>query len=272
MVCSIVKKSVLGAALGAGGLFLVFGIDAPSYMKTAFHKVRQNVKDSVDPQFDIDRARRDIESLKPMFDQNKETLARAEVEAEHLDREIGTVQANLEQEKGTILALQQKLKTGDFRLTGHVSYTADEVKSDLAHRLDHYDYTSDLLQQKQETLKAKRKIIQAANDQLKGLRTQKSTLLAKLANIEARLKMIEATQSKNEFNFDGSALSRAKQTISDLEGRLDVMARRAEIEGRYGDVDHPASYADPRRDVVKEVEQKFGDSSRSAVKSGEKSL
>lgn len=76
MVCSMVKKSVLGAALGAGALFLVFGTSAPSYVKTAFHKVRQNVKESIDPQFDIDRARQEIESLKPMFDQNKETLAR----------------------------------------------------------------------------------------------------------------------------------------------------------------------------------------------------
>jgi chromosome segregation ATPase len=272
MVCSIVKKSLLGAALGAGGLFLVFGTAAPSYVKTAFHKVRQDVKDSVDPQFEIDRARRDIDSLKPMFDQNKETLARAEIEVEHLDREIGTVQAQLEQDKGTILALQQKLKTGDFRLTGHLSYTADEVKSELAGRLDHYDYTADLLHQKQETLKAKKKIIQAAHEQLQNLKTQKLTMLTKLANIEARLKLIEANQSKNEFNFDGSALSRAKQTISDLEQRLDVMARRGEIDARYGELDRPASSVDPRRDVVKEVDEKFGDLARPAAKSGDKNL
>ena len=96
MVCSMVKKGVLGAALGAGTLFLVFGTSAPSYVKTAFHKVRQNVKESVDPQFEIDRARQDIENLKPMFDQNKETLARAEVEAENLESEVGTMQANLD--------------------------------------------------------------------------------------------------------------------------------------------------------------------------------
>ena len=88
MVCSMVKKGLLGAALGAGTLFLVFGTSAPSYVKTAFHKVRQGAKDAVNPQFEIDRARQDIASLKPMFDQNKETLARAEVEAEHLEREI----------------------------------------------------------------------------------------------------------------------------------------------------------------------------------------
>ena len=78
MVCSIVKKGLLGAALGAGTLFLVFGTAAPSYVKTAFHKVRQNAKDAVDPQFDIDRARDMIANLKPMVEDNIEKLARAE--------------------------------------------------------------------------------------------------------------------------------------------------------------------------------------------------
>ena len=84
--------------------------------------------------------------------------------------------------------MQHKLKTGDFRLTGHVIETADNIKAELAHRLDHYDYTSDTLKQKHEVLKAKRKIIQAAHEQLSNLRQQKTTLLAKLANIEAKLR------------------------------------------------------------------------------------
>jgi chromosome segregation ATPase len=269
----MVKKGLLGAALGTGALFLVFGTSAPSYVKTAFHKVRQSAKDTVSPQFEIDRARNEIAALKPMFDQNKETLARAEVEVEHLEREIGTIQANLDRAQKTIVSLKDSLKTGDFRLAGHVTDTASEVKAELAHRLDHYNYTADLLKQKEATLKAKRKVIHAAHEQLEDLRTQKSTLLARLANIEARLKMIEATQSKNEFNFDGSALARAKQTVSELESRLDVMARVAEIEGRYGDLDGPSSYVDPHRDVIKEVDEKFGQSgSNPAPKSGDKSL
>ena len=65
--------------------------------------------------------------------------------------------------------MQHKLKTGDFRLTGHIVDTADSIKADLAERLDHYDYTSDTLKQKQEVLKAKQKIIRAAHEQLSNL-------------------------------------------------------------------------------------------------------
>jgi chromosome segregation ATPase len=231
------------------------------------------VKESVDPQFEIDRARQDIENLKPMFDQNKETLARAEAEVEDLEGEVSTAQAKLQESKQTILAMQHKLKAGDFRLTGHVADTPENVRAELAQRLDQYDYKSDTLKQKQQILGAKRQIIKAAHEQLSNLRQQKSLLLAKLANIEARLRVLEASQTKNEFNFDdGSTLSRAKKTISDLEKRLNVMSHRAEIDGRYGELDSPSNYVDPRRDVVKEVDEKFGETGQSASKTGDKSL
>lgn len=273
MVCSIVKKSVVGAVLGAGALYMAFGTHAPSYVKTAFHKVRQNAKDAVDPQFEIDRARDEIANLRPMIETNIETLARAEVDAEHLERETATIQTNLDREKKVILGLRDQLKTGEVRLTGHTADAADEIKGDLAHRYDHFRYVEQLLTEKQATLKAKRKTIKAAHDQLESLRTQKSTLLAKLAGIEARLRMIEATSVKNEFHFDDSALSRAKQTVAELEERLDVLSRRAEMEGRYAEGEGTSSRVDPSRDVVKEVDDAFGgETSRPAAKSGEKTL
>ncbi len=270
MVCSIVKKGLLGAALGAGTLFLVFGTSAPSYIRTAFHKVRQTAKDSVDPQFEIDRARADIANLQPAFEENIETLARAEVQTKNLEREISAIQANLESEKKTMMTLRDKVKNGDFRLTGRYATTAEEVKSQLANRLDHYNATAGILKEKQDTLKAKQLTIDAAHRQLENIREQRSTLTARLANIEAKLKMLEATQAKNEFNFDDSALSCAKKTISELEDRLDIMARKAEIEGRYSNIDGASPYVDPARDVVKEVDEAFGQPG--SPKSGDKSL
>ena len=43
---------------------------------------------------------------------------------------------------------------------------------------------------------------------------QKRALGTKVETIQARLQAIEATQEKNEFNFDDSALARAKQTVN----------------------------------------------------------
>ena len=75
-----------------------------------------------------------IEDLKPMFDQNKETLARAEIEVEHLEKEVGTIQANLDREQKTIVSLRDSIKTGEIRLAGHVKDTESRAKAELANR------------------------------------------------------------------------------------------------------------------------------------------
>ena len=271
MVCSMMKKGVLATALGAGALFLAFGTSAPSYVKTAFHRVRQTAKDSVDPRFEIERARNEIASLQPAFDQNKEVLARSEVDAERLQKEIGIVQARLDRQKGEVVALQAQVKKGDYRLTGHVVGTADEAKARLAHRFDQYKATQALLAQKQELLKSKQMMIDAAHTQLETLKTEKHRLLTELDEIEAKLALLEASRSQSEFNFDSSALARAREAVTGLEERLDVMSHKADIDEKYGDIDAPTvGGVDPRRDVVKEVDEAFGPSAPS--RSGEKSL
>jgi chromosome segregation ATPase len=255
----MLKKAVVGTALSAGALYLAFGTSAPSYVRTAFCRVRHNAKDAVPVQFEIDRARGEIANLEPAIKDNIETLARAEVDVEYLDREIAMTQENLAGEKKAMLALRGKLESGDFRLAGrhHVNYTAEEVKADLARRFDHIKHVTKNLEEKEATLKAKQKAIVAARKQLTEMAAQKQLLLTKLAGIEAHLKMIEATKATNEFDFDNSALARAKQSVADLEKRLEVLDRRAEMEGRFVDSGIPVSL-EPGRDIVKEIDDEFG--------------
>jgi len=269
MVCSMVKKGVLGAALGAGMLYLVFGTSAPSYVRTAFHKVRHNAKVAVPVQFEIDRAREEIANLEPAIAENRETLARAEVDVEHLEREIAATRENLAVEKRELLSLRDSVKNGDVRLAGRVNYTADEINAEMARRLDHYRAVNQILEEKETTLKARQKAVIAARQQLTNMAASKRSLLTKLESIEAKLKMIEATQGKNEFNFDDSALARAKQTVTDLERRLEVKARVAEMEGHYSD---GVPVLEPGRDVVKEIDTEFASPERGTEHKADKSL
>jgi chromosome segregation ATPase len=270
----MVKKGLIGAALGAGTLFLVFGTHAPSYVKTAFHKVKQNAKDAVPLPFELDRAREEIAALEPAIRDNIEELARAEVTVENLDKEIATIRTNMDGEKKNLLTLREGLKTGEYRLAGHssVAYTEDEVKTALARRYDSFQTSKQILDSKVSTFKAKQSEIVAFRKQLETMMAQKKSLSTTLDKIQARMRQIEATQAANEFQIDGSALSRAKQTVSDLEKRLEVMARAAELEGRYAEGGVPVS-VDSTRDVVKEIDAEFGaPEGDSTLKTTDKSL
>ena len=275
MVCSMVKKGVVGAAVGAGTLFLVFGTHAPGYVKTAFHKVRRDVKSAVPMPFDIERTRDEIANLEPAIRDNIEKLARAEVDVEQLDKEIAAMRTNMGVEKTAMLQLRESLKTGEYRLAGHksrVAYTEEEVKNDLARRYDSYNTAMKVLEAKETTLKAKHNEILAFRKQLETTMAEKKKLSIKLDEIEARMAQIEATQTSNEFQLDGSALSHAKEAVADLEKRLEVMARSAELEGRYAETGVPVQL-DPTRDVVKEIDAAFGPcESTTTTKTSGKSL
>ena len=267
MVCKMVKKGVIGAALTAGALYLAFGTHAPSYVRTAFHKVRHTAKDSVPIPFQIDRARDEIAALEPAIMENRETLARAEVDVEHLKQEIATVEKNLAAEKSVMVSLREGLETGDLRLAKNstVRYTTDEIKGELAQRLDHYKNVGKILEEKVTTLKAREKAVVGARQHLSEMANVKRALAVKLETIQARLQAIEATQDKNEFNFDDSALSRAKQAVSDLERRLEVKTRVAEMEGLYPAGNVPIGISSDR-DVIKEFDAEFGSSKDSGSK------
>jgi chromosome segregation ATPase len=257
MGCSLIKKAVVGTALGAGALYLAFGTSASSYVRTAFHHFRHSAKNAVPVQFDIDRAREEIAGLEPAIKEGIAQVAEARVDIKRLEREIAGTRANLEAEKTVMKGLRNSLETGDYRLAGPVRYTEDEVKGDLARRLDSYKSGSRTLADKETTLKAKLKTLSAAEAQLKQMAEAKKSLAAKVEGIEARVRMIETTRSDRDFHFDDSALARAKQSIADLEQRLDVMTTQAEIEGKYSETGVPVG-VEPGRDVVKELDAEFG--------------
>jgi len=268
MGCSLIKKAVMGTALGAGALYLVFGTSAPSYVKTAFHKVRDNAKGAVPVQFEIDRAREELANLEPAIHEGIAEWARERVEVATLEKEIAKTKENLAAEKTAMKTLRNAIDTGDYRLAGSLTYTEDEVKSDLARRLDSYKLNSKLIESKEGTLKAKKQVLAAAKDKLDQMKTAKKALSTKIDGIEARLRMIETTQATREFNFDDTALARVKQTVADLDKRLDVLSLQAEMEGKYSTTGVPISL-EPGRDVLKEVDAELG---APAKKASDKSL
>jgi len=267
MACSVIKKGLVGAALAAGALYLAFGTSAPSYVRTAFHKARGHAHDAVPVQFEIDRAREEVQRLEKPIRETIETYARTEVEVKYLENEIETVKVSLEREKKGLQALRNKVGSGDLKLTGTSTYTAEEINAELVRKLDNYKYVSKILQDKEATLKAKRKMMDAARQQLGNLKGQKRELLTKLDAIEARLQQIETAKQKNEFTFDDSALSQAKKNITDLEKRVEMQGRISDIEGNLAD--GLPLYIEPGRDVIKEIDEELGASHESK---GDKSL
>lgn len=252
-MCKTIKKVAIGAGLGVATLGLLFGTSAKHHVKTAVDDVRSLAQSQVPIEYKIDEAKQQIEALEPAIIENIEALARAQVEVDGLQEEIALARGNLQVQGKEMLALKEGLDDGQLKLTSGVTYTAEEVRADLARRLDTFNRTQETVDSLEQTLKAKVERVHAIQRMLDEMTAQKKALSAKIEAIESRLAQIEAEQATNEYTFDTTPLSQAKKTIAELDKQLEVMARRAELEGRYIEQSIKVE-VEPGRDISAEVE------------------
>jgi chromosome segregation ATPase len=257
MIFGMIKKTIGAGVLGVLALVGLFGTPAGSYVRTGVTKIRTVAKDSVPVQFEIDRAKHEIEQLDPAIRQHIEILARAEQDVKRLEAEIAETTANLDKQKTAILKIRASVGDSVIR---PVSDSKDGMKLEemLRNKLDGYNRVERILSEKKATLESRQKVVESAKEHLTAIATQKKALEARVEEIQARLAAIEANNARNKYHFDGSALSRAKKSVNDLDERLTVITRVAEMEGRLEEDGTLAPAKTAIGDVTKEIDAKFG--------------
>ncbi len=219
----MIKKTLF---VGAAVLLLVAlfaGRGMVSYVTTAVDKVEDQFKSNVPVKFEIERAHRMLKDLTPEIERNMHLIAREEVEVAKLERELAENQKQLAKSRDEIFRLKGDLESGNsqFVYAGR-SYSAFEVKTDLANRFQHFKTADATADQLKQVLRARENGLEAAREKLEHMLSAKRQLAVDIENLEARLKMIEVAQTTSQFNFDDSQLSRTRDLISEIGTRLDV--------------------------------------------------
>lgn len=252
----MIKKALfLVVGLGATSLAL-FGRDACSYIGTTYHRVTSSVQDSVPVEFQIDRARQMVRDLEPEIRRSMHVIAKEEVALEQINQQIGVGEEKAEKDKSDILRLQADLGANRelYRYASR-SYSADEVKQDLARRFSRFKVADDTLASMKGMRDAREKNLDAARQKLAALVNARRKLEVDLQNLEAKRKLVEVAQASSEFIFDDSQLARAKELISDIRTRLDVTAKLANADVNL-EVEIPLDDAAPA-DITDQVAAYF---------------
>lgn len=255
MICK--KAIVTAAGVSLVGLALL-GRDAFSYVGTCCGWVTDSVKSSIPLDFEIERARTMIKNLVPDIRANMHLIAKEEVEVEKLGKQAEELETRLAKDRGEIMRLKNDLAGGKDELRyGKRTYTASEVKSDLAHRFDRFKTQDATLTSLREMQKAREKSLSAARQKLEGMLATKRQLEVDVEHLEARLKMVEAAQTTSAYQFDDSRLSRVKELMSDLRSRLTVAEKLVSADTSVQD-EIPLDETTPDS-IVDQVTEYFGD-------------
>ena len=230
----MLKKAVVGSLAAATLGTMMFGGDAFSYVKTGFNEVHDAVRAEVPIEFELERARGEVEALVPEIHKSLHVIATQQVEVENLKETIAHKQASLADQEEAILALNEDLKSGDtqFVYAGH-KYTSNEVQRDLTERFNRFKVAGETLKSQQEILAAKEKALSAHSDTLEGMLSQKKTLEVQLERLDAKLRTVEARKQICSLEIDDSKLAKAKSLIAEIDKKLDVEARLLDAEGNF---------------------------------------
>jgi len=227
----MVKKSLIVGGVIVLLLGLFFGRDAISYTKTSLGWMRQSVKDAVPVEFELTRARDMIKGLTPEIRHNMHVIATEEVEVKGLRENLAAGEKQLAKNKADIERLTTDLKKGDshFVYCGK-SYTSKQVETDLTGRFEQFKVKEATVGKLRQILAAREAGLAAGRDKLKAMEAAKTQLELDVANLEARLEMVQVAQTSSNFNFDDSRLSRTKQLVKDISTRIDVAEKLVNAE------------------------------------------
>jgi chromosome segregation ATPase len=246
--------------VGAGlvlAFVLLFGRNAASYVSTAYHRLTGAVRQSVPVEFEIDRARQMVRDLEPEIRNAMHIIAKEEVALTQLNQQIDGVQTQANKEKGDILRLQADLNQNkDVYRYASRSYTASEVKDDLARRFNRFKVNDDTLASMKQMRDAREKNLDAAQQKLAAMVSARRKLDVDIQNLEAKRKLVEVAQASSEYVFDDSQLARTKELITDIRTRLDVAAKLANADVNAA-AEIPLDEATPS-DITEQVAEYFG--------------
>ncbi len=256
----MLKKLFVGTlVLGvAGGLLL--GSDALSYLRTLGGNVREAVKNEISVEFELDRIRDEVENLMPEIRQHMTTVAEQSVDVKDMERDLADKEASLGKQKEAILALRSDLDSGKTSFTYRaVSYSRGEVEADLAQRFDSYRSSEDAVKRDRQILAAQKDTLRANQKKLDTMLSRKQDLAVKVAQLESRLKQVQAAETINSIEVDDTHLAHVEKMIKDMNHALDVRESVLETEGQVlGRIPVEETEAPARGDVISEIDSHFG--------------
>jgi len=265
----MIKKALIGGVAAAGLGTFVFGTSALSYLQTGVREAREAVRAEVPLDFEIARARQEIEKIAPEIEQCMHVIAEQQYDIEQRESDIARREADLAKQKEAILALRSDLDSGkQFVSYAGRNFSADDVKQDLARRFDRFKTADETLKRDQQVVDARKTALAKNEEKLDNWLAVKKDLAVKVENLEARLAAVQASEAVSDLRIDDSQLARAKALIQDLDKKIGTRETLLSNEGRFTgeipvELDQEAKQA--TENVEEEVDAYFGQQAESPV-------
>ncbi len=227
-----------------GVLFLVsmllFGTQTFAWVSHGASWVKQQVKDTVPVEYQLDQARSLVEDMAPEIRECKRVIAQKQVDLKYLDQDIARLEQRYQSARKRLAdqaaALDEHRDTYVF-LGRRIQRS--EMTRDAKRRFERVKMARSILESKYARRKALSEALAAARRTMGELVEQQAHVQVKIEELEARLRENEAKKAATlDLDIDTSRLAKVKGILADIQKRLDVESQLIENESPLIGEDH----------------------------------
>ncbi len=221
------KKLLLLGVVGLVGIGILRNTNIPSYLATAWKSGVDQLEESVDPQFELERIRYQLDGLDQDIAQAKDELASRIYQVRKLDQQVVSLEEEL---YGAHLVLKDR--------ASKVDEVGDADKQERAKRrlqsdVNKYNARMRELDAKRQELKVQKRIRDAVHEQLDALVSQQDQWKSEIAQLEAEWKLVQLEQIESDYQNDDSRLADIKQSVNRLKKRIEQDRIRINLDEEY---------------------------------------
>jgi len=246
-------------AIFIGG-FLLFGSDLTSMLKTSANSIRETARQSVPVEFELDRAKDQINDILPDLQSQVRMIAEEEVAISRLEKEVNQDQQRMEKLEQSLTTLRKKVRTNQVSWkVGGANLDRSQFTKHLQSRFNHLKQAKLSTASKERLLAKRRDGLAAAVTLLEEMRLRQSELELKVESLAAQHRLIKASAIESGKLIDDSHLSQADQLLGEIENRLEVAERMMTYERGIMELSVEEDVASTES-VLAEIDQYFGPS------------
>ena len=240
------------------GGFLLFGSDLTSMVKTSANSIRQSARESVPVEFELDRAKDQINDILPDLQSQVRMIAEEEVAISRLEKEVTQDQQRMAKLEQSLSGLRKKVRTNQVSWrVGEANLDRQQFTKHLQSRFSHLKQAKLSTDSKERLLAKRREGLAAAVTLLEEMRLRQSELELKVESLAAQHRLVKASAIDSGQLVDDSNLSQADQLLGEIENRIEVAERMMTYE--RGIMDVPVEEdTGSTESVLAEIDQYFG--------------
>lgn len=224
------KKLLIAAVAVVAGLAVLNLSLVKVWWKDCCHSAQRLVP----PEVQLKQLNHEIANIDKDIKKNIGRLAAMEVEVNQLQKDVKGQHVRLGELKSDMTAMKKSLEDGTSRVAFHGGKVdAADLTRKLNRTVTSYTSLREKTKIQEKLLEEKKRTLEAAHARLTEMFNEKE----KLTLLSARLAgHIEATKMKTmntAVEFDDSAIARCHEIAQDIETRLNVADREAELKTKY---------------------------------------